>query len=100
MTQSVRAACWCIARLDGWAGRRTERAEHAAIARLWPYKLAAACAVVEELTGVGWHDLHLLGAATGTADRRFKNHRHPFTHRGTRAPPKRRRAIAHSSRRW
>src|ERR1700730_2182339 len=84
---STGAASRRLARLDGWTRHRTIRAEHAAIARFRPQKLAATRAVVEELTAVGRHDLNLRGAAVRAGYRRFEDHRHPLTHTCIQARP-------------
>jgi hypothetical protein len=61
--------------LNGRAGNRTVRTEHAAITRFRTQQRAATRAFVKKLAGVGWHDLGLHAATSQTSDRRFQSHR-------------------------
>src|ERR1043165_7736241 len=73
MRQSSRTAARAAAphlhgrTLDGAIGT-----EHAAVARLGAQHRLAALALVEELTGIGWHDLPLGVTALWTSQHRLK----------------------------
>jgi hypothetical protein len=62
--------------LNRRAGHRSERTEHAAIARQWLELLSAAFADIEELTRIGRHLLGGLKAALRTGKNGFKLHRY------------------------
>ena len=57
-----------IANLYRWAFDGTIRAVNAAVAGLRAQHLTASLALIEELTGISWHRLRLLVAASGTFD--------------------------------
>ncbi|MET4482967.1 hypothetical protein ABIB66_007532 [Bradyrhizobium sp. F1.13.3] len=60
--------------MNRWAAIGAEGTEHAAVARERLQALAAAFAVIEELAGVGRHDLGSSVTALGTRDRGVHGH--------------------------
>jgi len=63
--------------LDRRTRHRTVRAEHAAIARFWPQRRAAAAALVKELAGVGRHGFRLGCSTMRTGDDGLEHHGSP-----------------------
>ncbi len=75
-----------IARLHRRARHGPVRAEHAAVSRLRTQHGLASLAFVEELAGLGRHDLPLCVTALGTRDHRFEeDFRHTLTPRSPNA---------------
>jgi hypothetical protein len=54
--------------LDRLAWHRAIRTEYAAVAQFQSQHRAVACAVIEKLASVSWHQLSLRRAACGTGD--------------------------------
>lgn len=84
-------------KLYGRARHRRVGAENTTIASFWSQNHPAACAIIEKLAGIGWHNLGLCGAASRTGDRRFKNcdtirHRNIQDKAGLRPRPNQRKA--------